>query len=229
MSGASSNLSQALSCVDSSWSPLFEDQLEHLNSLFANLDTQLEIGSLAPPIESVFRVFETPVHEIRVLILGQDPYPTPDVATGRAFATCGGTKPPASFRNIEVELQTSLVSDRKLDSTLETWADQGVFLLNTALTIDLSQPRKGHFRFWEMFTIATLDFISQNSPQHVWLLWGTKAGAYEQYAGHNIVLKTTHPSPLSAYRGFSGSNIFVSCNEELQQLGLKPIDWLATC
>lgn len=226
MSDASFDLALALECVDPSWTPLFDSQRHELETLFVELEKRRAVESLAPVVTNIFRVFETPLEDLRVLILGQDPYPTPGIAIGRAFAVDSTVSMPASLRNIEKELHRSFTTDFSLDPTLQSWVDQGVFLLNTALTIDTSQSQFGHFDLWESFTQATLNFISQNSSDLVWLLWGKEAAKYASFADSSLTIKTSHPSPLSAYRGFSGSDIFVECNAKLVDNGYLAIEWL---
>lgn len=226
MSDASFDLEQALQCVDSSWNSFFASQAPELNMIFDTLRNMESPVQLTPGALDVFRAFEISARDVRVVVLGQDPYPTPGLAIGRAFAISHDAKMPASLKNIEKELQRSLGTNSPLDQTLRSWSEQGVFLLNTALTLNLSTKNQGHFAVWDRFICAALKFLSAQPQTQVWMLWGSKAAKYAEFAGAHEVLTTSHPSPLSSYRGFSGSDIFVKCNTILQNLGSQPIRWL---
>ncbi|MEY3278310.1 MAG: hypothetical protein RLZZ426_796 [Actinomycetota bacterium] len=226
MSDASSNLAVAKSAVHPEWLPFFSLHESLLLQIFESLSSKFSVEVITPTLPNIFRAFELPVSQIRVVIVGQDPYPTPGVAIGRAFAVSDLSPMPPSLRNIQIELQRELSCDLTLDKTLQQWAEQGVFLLNTSLTFDVSKQNVGHFHLWEAFTREVLMHISQTASPHVWMLWGNNAQELQRQAGSVAVLKTSHPSPLSAYRGFLGSNIFIECNEKLRQLNLPEIEWL---
>lgn len=179
-----------------------------------------------PAPGAIFRALElTPPDKLRVVVLGQDPYPTPGRATGLAFAFPPGTPPRDSLRNILRELKDDLSIDRA-QGDLSGWADQGVLLLNTALTVPVGQAG-GHGRLgWAPLIAQVLARAAATRPL-AWLLWGDKAqaAAGPLDTDRHLVVRSAHPSPLSAYRGFLGSRPFSTVNTWLCARGEAPIDW----
>ncbi|MFN4158829.1 MAG: uracil-DNA glycosylase [Gemmobacter sp.] len=178
-----------------------------------------------PAPDAIFRALAlTPPEALRVVILGQDPYPTPGRATGLAFAFPPGTPPRDSLRNILRELHDDLGIDRP-DGDLTGWAEQGVLLLNTALTVPVGQAG-GHMRLgWAPLVAQVLARTADARPL-AWLLWGDRAQALARPdPARHLVLPSAHPSPLSAYRGFLGSRPFSAVNRWLAARGEAPIDW----
>ena len=226
MSDAFSNLAIARSVVHCEWLPFFDHHNALLLEIFENLSYKISTGVITPDLTNIFRAFEIPSSHIRVVIVGQDPYPTPGVSIGRAFAVSSTTALPPSLRNIEKEIQQEFSSQQALDRTLQSWADQGVFLLNTALTFDVTKQETDHFELWSRFTADVLRHISQSGVPQLWMLWGNKAQRFRPEGDSVRVLITSHPSPLSAYRGFLGSDIFLKCNHHLHDLDLPEIDWM---
>ena len=191
---------------------------------------QAEAGgeTVFPSREQRFAAFEaTTPQQVRVVILGQDPYPTPGHAHGLAFSVQPGVAPlPKSLKNIYTELAEDLgVSN--LSGHLGPWCEQGVLLLNSVLTVASGQPGSHAKRGWERFTDAVICHLDQSREGLVFLLWG----AYAQKKGkaidrdRHLVIESAHPSPLSAYRGFFGSRPFSRINEYLANRGQPPIDW----
>jgi uracil-DNA glycosylase len=179
-----------------------------------------------PPDADVFAALRlTPPDQVRAVILGQDPYYRPGQADGLAFSVRSGVDRPRSLVNIVKELETDLGHPMPAEATLEPWARHGVLLLNTALTV-----REGagasHSRQWKAFTTAIVAMLAERPVPLVFLLWGEHAKAAGQKIdrSRHIVVKSAHPSPLSA-RGFTGSAPFRRANDELAKRSLPPIDW----
>lgn len=177
-----------------------------------------------PPRELVFNAFEqTPLAAVRVVILGQDPYPTPGVAMGLAFSVQDGVKVPASLRNIYKELNADLGIPVAQTGNLEPWARQGVLLLNATLTVRAGEPNSHQGKGWEHFTNAAIATVNAEREGVVFLLWGKfaqgKAGLIDAKRHH--LLTAGHPSPLAARKGFFGCRHFSKTNALLA----TPIDW----
>jgi uracil-DNA glycosylase len=181
-----------------------------------------------PSEEDLFSAFRlTPYDEVKVLLLGQDPYHGPGQAHGLAFSVQPGVKPPPSLVNIFKELQSDVGAPKPKDGSLVPWAKQGVLLLNAVLTVreGLANAHEGHG--WETFTDAVIQKVSDKPERVVFLLWGSYAQKKEALidTSRHTILKAPHPSPLSAKRGFFGSKPFSLTNEALKKAGREPIDW----
>ncbi|MEE2023383.1 MULTISPECIES: uracil-DNA glycosylase [Alkalimonas] len=182
-----------------------------------------------PPEKDVFSAFKlTPFRDLKVVILGQDPYHGPNQAHGLAFSVRPGVAVPPSLRNMYKELALEY-PDYQIPTHgyLKAWAEQGVLLLNTALTVVANQANSHRDLGWEQFTDQVIATISARARHVVFLLWGSHAirkSALIQRQQHTV-LTAPHPSPLSAYRGFFGCNHFVQTNQALQAHGQQPIDW----
>jgi uracil-DNA glycosylase len=179
-----------------------------------------------PPDEDVFAALRlTPPDKVRAVILGQDPYYRPDQASGLAFSVRAGVDRPRSLVNIIKELETDLGHPVPAEATLEPWARHGVLLLNTALTVREGLPNS-HRRQWKAFTAAIVAMLAERPTPVVFLLWGEPAKVAGQKIdrSRHIVIKSAHPSPLSA-KGFIGSAPFRKTNVELAKRGRPPIDW----
>lgn len=170
----------------------------------------------------------TPLNKVKVVILGQDPYPTPGHAHGLSFSVQPEVKPlPRSLRNINKELLSDLGIDNSHSGHLQPWAQQGVLLLNTVLSVEAGQASSHQKRGWENFTDAVIRCVSGQAKPGVFMLWGKhaqKKTALIDQEKHAIIT-SAHPSPLSARRGFFGSRPFSQANQFLQQQGRSPIDW----
>ncbi|HMQ75382.1 MAG TPA: uracil-DNA glycosylase [Flavobacteriales bacterium] len=181
-----------------------------------------------PAGRDIFHAFaRTAFEDVRVIILGQDPYHGPGQAHGLCFSVPQGVPPPPSLVNIFAELQRDLGVDRPVHGDLGRWADQGVLLLNATLTVRAEQAASHHGRGWETFTDTAIRALATERSGLVFLLWGRHAQQKEALipTERHYVLKAPHPSPLSAHRGFIGCGHFSYTNEILQAQGLRPIDW----
>ncbi len=184
------------------------------------------VAQVFPPDEDVFAALRlTPPDEVRAVILGQDPYYRAGQASGLAFSVCAGVDRPRSLVNILKELETDLGHPIPADATLEPWARHGVLLLNTALTVREGKPNS-HRREWKGFTAAMLATLADRPTPLAFLLWGEPAKVAGQKIDRtrHIIVKSAHPSPLSA-KGFIGSAPFRRTNAELAKRGLPTIDW----
>lgn len=176
----------------------------------------------------IFRAFElTPLQEVKVVILGQDPYHNPGQAHGLCFSVPPGVKPPPSLQNIFKELQEDIGLVIPSHGCLESWAKQGILLLNASLTVEANKPMSHSKIGWEQFTDAVIRRISDTLEGVVFLLWGRFAGTKASLidASRHHILKAAHPSPLSAYNGFFGCKHFSKTNELLVGQEKHPIDW----
>ncbi len=181
-----------------------------------------------PPEEDVFNAFRfTPLEKVEVLLLGQDPYPTPGVPHGLCFSVRPGVAVPASLRNMYRELQSDLGIQPVKHGYLRAWAERGVLLLNACLTVRAGAPNSHARKGWEQFTDAAIRAINDLEQPVVFLLWGSYAQKKEKLidSQRHIVIKGVHPSPLSADKGFFGSKPFSRTNAALEAAGRKPIDW----
>lgn len=181
-----------------------------------------------PPSKDILRALVlTPPEDVKVVILGQDPYPTKGHANGLSFSVNPGVKPlPKSLVNIFKELQDDLGIQRT-NGDLSDWARQGVLLLNSVLTVREKIPQSHEGLGWEILTTEIMRHLNQNHVNLVYILWGAPAQLKERYIdpSRNLVLKSSHPSPRAAYRGFFGSKPFSQANKYLTEHGKSPIDW----
>jgi uracil-DNA glycosylase len=214
-----------------SWkAPLLpEFQSDYMAQLKAFLVAEKAAGREIFPQGSLwFRALDlTPLDRVRVVILGQDPYHGPGQAHGLCFSVKPGVRPPPSLVNIYKELQSDLGIARPRHGFLEHWADQGVLLLNSVLTVEMAKPASHQGKGWERFTDAVIRLVNAKDEPVVFLLWGAyaqKKAAFVDTSRH-LVLKAAHPSPLSAHNGFLGCRHFSQCNAYLEAQGLEPIDW----
>jgi uracil-DNA glycosylase len=183
---------------------------------------------ILPPAPDVLNAFRfTPLELVRVVILGQDPYPTPGHAHGLCFSVRPGVSIPASLRNIYKELHDDLGIPPARHGYLEAWARQGVFLLNTVLTVRAGAPNSHKGHGWEEFTDAALRAVNKLERKVVFLLWGAHAKQKAKLIDQkrHTVITGVHPSPMSADNGFFGSKPFSKVNDALEDAGLPPIDW----
>jgi len=201
--------------------PSFKDLVRALTLAYKN-------RIVYPTPENVFNAFKlTPLGNIKVVILGQDPYHGEDQAHGLSFSVLNGTKVPPSLRNIYKELAADIDVGIPTSGNLEQWAAQGVFLLNSTLTVEDGQAGFHQGWGWEIFTDEVIRVISQEQPHVVFLLWGKfaqeKANLIDD--SKHLLLKAPHPSPLSAHRGFFGCKHFSQANEYLRKNNIEPIRW----
>jgi len=217
--------------ISSNWHNVLKDEFD--KPYFADLVTKVREaytkGDVWPKGPNIFHAFDAcEFDKIKVVILGQDPYPTPGHAHGLCFSVEENVKPlPRSLNNIFKEIQTDIGKPERSNGNLERWAVQGVFLLNTVLTVNAHQPNSHKNFGWEIFTNAVIQAISRQREQLVFLLWGSQAIQKSPLIDRSkhTILTTVHPSPLSAHRGFFGCKHFSKTNEVLTSHGLSPIDW----
>lgn len=190
--------------------------------------TERESHKIYPPKGKVFTAFDVvPFDKVRVVILGQDPYPSPRHAHGMAFSVPPGVKPPKSLLNIYRELQSDLDISPAGHGYLMPWAEQGVFLLNRVLTVRKGEPGSHRGKGWEAMTTRVIKLLSARERRIVFILWGKDAQKFAPMikTSEHRVLVAPHPSPLSAHQGFFGSKPFSQTNDALVKKGLAPIDW----
>jgi uracil-DNA glycosylase len=208
--------------INQAWCEVLKGEFEksYFQSLVAFVDNAYSSTVVYPEKEKVFEAFNrTPFDKVKVVIIGQDPYHEPGQAQGLSFYVPEGVKPPPSLRNIAQELG-------KMPDLL-SWADQGVLLLNTTLTVQAHKPLSHQGKGWEIFTDAAIKALSEKRENIVFILWGSyaqKKGALIDDSKH-FIIKSAHPSPLSAYRGFFGSKPFSRTNDFLVSKNIAPIQW----
>jgi uracil-DNA glycosylase len=214
-----------------SWkAPLLQEfQSDYMAQLKAFLVAEKAAGkAIYPKSSEWFRALDlTPLDQVRVVILGQDPYHGPGQAHGLCFSVKPGVAVPPSLKNIYKELQSDLGLPRPAHGFLEHWAQQGVLLLNSVLTVEQAKAGAHQGKGWERFTDAVIRLVNAKPEPVVFMLWGAyaqKKAAFVDSAKH-LVLKAAHPSPLSAHNGFLGCRHFSQCNAFLEQHGTPPIDW----
>ena len=182
-----------------------------------------------PPAGDIFNAFHfTPLHKVKVLLLGQDPYHNVNQAHGLSFSVPVSQKDiPPSLQNIYQELHDDIGCYIPNNGYLKKWADQGVLLLNTVLTVRAHQANSHQGKGWEHFTDAIIEAVNAQERPIVYLLWGKPAQSKSRMLNNpnHLILKAPHPSPLSAYRGFFGSRPFSQTNRFLEEHGIEPIDW----
>lgn len=181
-----------------------------------------------PPAKLIFNAFDScPFEQVKVVIIGQDPYHGPGQAHGLCFSVCEGVPNPPSLQNIFKEIQSDLGTPLPPNGDLTRWANQGVLLLNATLTVQAHQAGSHQRRGWEEFTDAAIRCLNEEREHLVFILWGAyaqKKGAFIDRNKH-LVLTSAHPSPLSAYNGFFGNKHFSRANEYLMAHGQMPIEW----
>ena len=206
-----------------SWQVALADQRPLLERI--EVDLRPIFSQIAPAPQLVCRAFEMPIDEVRVLLLGQDPYPTAGDAVGLAFAISAGHALPRSLRNIMTELATDIPSATH-SGDLSRWSEQGVLLLNRHLTTGLGSAGSHIGLGWQEFTDAAVRALAQHHGRDlVAVLWGNQARTAQPLLGASQIVASAHPSPLSAHRGFFGSKPFSQVNQALEKVGREPIDW----
>ena len=215
--------------LPSSWELLeTELQADYFNDLVQFVAAERETSVVYPEAADVFSAFEaTPLEDVRVLLLGQDPYHGEGQAHGLSFSVREGTKIPPSLRNIYKELADDIGCEIPTHGNLSAWAQQGVLLLNTVLTVRANEANSHRKKGWETFTDAVIRSVSDQPNSAVFMLWGGPAQKKKKLidTSRHTVIESAHPSPLSAHRGFLGSKPFSKANEALSQSGRGTIDW----
>lgn len=217
--------------IDESWKTALKP--EFAKTYFQNIVTFLKTEKMAnrtiyPPGALIFNAFNTtPFENVKVVILGQDPYHGPGQAHGLCFSVSNGVPPPPSLVNIFKELQTDVGVAIPDHGNLTKWAEQGVLLLNASLTVRAAEPMSHSQIGWAEFTDNVIKKISEEKENVVFILWGKFAGAKQVLIDEtkHLVLKAAHPSPLSAYSGFFGCRHFSKANEYLMRNGKDPVNW----
>ncbi|MDD2245496.1 MAG: uracil-DNA glycosylase [Proteiniphilum sp.] len=201
--------------------PYFKELTDFVKQEYSN-------KTIYPPAKLIFNAFDScPFDEVKVVIVGQDPYHEPGQAHGLCFSVNNGVQIPPSLINIYKEIENDLGKPVPRSGNLERWAKQGVLLLNATLTVQAHRAGSHQGKGWEEFTDAVIRHLAEDRDHLVFILWG----AYAQRKGatidanRHLILKSPHPSPLSAHRGFFGNKHFSKANDYLQAHGKKPVDW----
>ena len=213
--------------VHPSWAAALEPVAETVTGLGEFLRAEVAAGrGYLPAGKHVLRAFERPLDDVRVLIVGQDPYPTPGHAVGLSFSVAPDVRPiPRSLVNIYTELESDLGLPRPSSGDLSPWADQGVRLLNRVLPVTPGKPASHRGKGWESVTAAAILALVERGGPLVAILWGRDARNLVPHLPGIPAIESAHPSPLSAHAGFFGSKPFSRANELLAQQGAAPIDW----
>jgi uracil-DNA glycosylase len=216
--------------IEASWLRVLKEEFnkEYFLRLKQFLVDEKQHYQVFPPGQRIFAAFDsTPFDEVKVVLLGQDPYHGPGQAHGLCFSVPDGVRQPPSLINIFQELRNDLGIPVPVSGNLEKWARNGVLLLNATLTVRANQAGSHQHKGWEEFTDAVIKYLSSNREGLVFLLWGNYAQAKAEMidSSKHSILKAVHPSPLSVYRGFFGCRHFSKTNEMLIKMGKTPIDW----
>lgn len=215
--------------IEPSWKAHLQDQFEqpYWQSLTAFVKEEYAAGPCCPAGKNIFRAFDlTPFDDVKVVILGQDPYHTPGAAMGFCFSVPDGNRPQPSLQNIFQELRDDTGVERR-QTDLTDWAEQGVFLLNSVLTVRARQAGSHANKGWETFTDSAIARLSDQRDGLVFILWGSYAIAKRALidTSKHLVITSPHPSPFSAHKGFFGSKPFSRTNDYLADHGKTPIRW----
>jgi len=216
--------------IETSWYELLKDEFEkdYFLKLRKFIKNEYKTKQIFPHPKNIFKAFElTPANDVKVVILGQDPYHGANQAHGLAFSVQEDIKIPPSLNNIYKELYDDLNIPIKRSGNLESWAKQGVLLLNSVLTVESGKANSHKNIGWEKFTESVISLISKKKEILVFLLWGSYAHKKEDFieSNNHLILKSVHPSPLSAYNGFFGSRHFSKANNFLKKNNIKEIVW----
>lgn len=212
-----------------SWKEFLQSEFDkpYFRELSAFLHTEYEQKTIFPRKALVFSAFTTDLNDVKVVILGQDPYHTPGAAEGLAFSVPASQPVPPSLVNIYKEIDADIGRHICPNGSLRPWQKQGVLLLNTVLTVEAHKAGSHRGKGWETFTTATINYLNEKRPHLVFLLWGRDARNKKSLidTSRHLVLESAHPSPLSAHYGFFGNHHFSQCNEFLSTHGETPIEW----
>ena len=212
--------------VHPSWAEALSPVEQTIHEIGARLREEVAAGNgYLPAGTDVLRAFTYPMQEVKVLIVGQDPYPTPGHPMGLSFSVQPGVKPPRSLENIFAEMVSDLGVDRPTSGDLTPWSRQGVMLLNRVLTVRPGAPASHRGWGWEAVTQRAIEALVERPEPLVAILWGRPAQSLTPMLGQTPVIASPHPSPLSASRGFFGSRPFSRANDELARMGAQPVDW----
>lgn len=215
---------------EKSWITNLGDELvqPYFKILELKLSQEYATKTIYPPKEQIFSAFNlTPFEKVKVVIIGQDPYHGPNQAHGLCFSVQPGIKNPPSLANIYKEIESDLNIKMPPHGHLKAWAEQGVLMLNSILTVEAGKPMSHKNLGWEKFTDHVINLINEKKENVVFMLWGSPAHAKAKNVDpkKHYILKSVHPSPLSSYRGFFGCKHFSQCNDYLISKGIEPINW----
>lgn len=216
--------------IPSSWRLMLADELKkpYFRELEKFVEKEQQSYTVYPPEKDIFAALKfTPYKSVNVLLLGQDPYPGKNQAHGLCFSVRPGIKPPASLRNIYAELKNDVGFRIPNNGYLVAWAQQGILMLNAALTVRAGAPNSHHGKGWEIFTDTIIGKVSEKNDPVVFVLWGAYAQKKIKLINtdKHTIIKSAHPSPLSARHGFFGSRPFSTINKALRAAGKPEIDW----
>jgi uracil-DNA glycosylase len=216
--------------IEKSWQERLQAEFDkpYFEELIRFVKTEYAQGPCYPPGTLIFNAFNLcPLPKVKVVLIGQDPYHEPGQAHGLCFSVNDGVPFPPSLRNIFQEIQTDLGKPIPASGNLTRWAEQGVLLLNATLTVRAHAAASHQKRGWEEFTDAVIRLVSAEREHVVFILWGSYAQSKAVLIDgtKHCILRSAHPSPLSAYRGFFGNHHFSICNQYLQQYNIEPINW----
>lgn len=201
---------------------------DYYKKLLDFVEEEYQTKTIFPPKDEIFRALNLcEFEDVKVVILGQDPYHQPQQANGLSFSVHKGVRVPPSLTNIYKELQLDLGCQIPHHGDLTNWAKQGVLLLNNVLTVEYGKPNSHRGKGWEIFTLNIVKALSQREKPLVFILWGKNAMEKQQYIDtrKHLILTSVHPSPLSAHRGFFGSKPFSKTNNFLHKHHMTPINW----
>lgn len=212
------------------WDDILKEEMEqpYFQELMSWLDEEYKEHTVYPPRDLLFQALRlTPYHEVKAVILGQDPYHGAGQAEGLSFSVQPGVKVPPSLRNIYIELKEDMGVPTPSHGSLVSWGKHGVLLLNTALTVREGKPASHRGKGWERFTDMIIRLLNEREQPMVFLLWGNHAAEKEVLINteHHLVIRSAHPSPFAARKGFFGSRPFSRTNAFLQEHGQQPVDW----
>ncbi|WP_413532909.1 uracil-DNA glycosylase [Empedobacter brevis] len=216
--------------LDASWKEVLKNEFEkdYFKTLTDFVRNEYNTKTIYPSASKIFSAFDhTSFNDVKVVLIGQDPYHGAGQANGLSFSVADGIKLPPSLRNIYKELNEDLGIEISTSGNLESWANQGVLMLNATLTVEASTPGSHQNKGWEEFTDAAIEALSSQKENLVFILWGAyahKKGAKIDREKH-FVIESAHPSPFAAHRGFFGSKPFSKTNSFLKSKNIKEIDW----
>ncbi len=216
--------------IESSWKEILKEEFEkpYFANLISFVKSEYATHTVYPPGKYIFNAFDKcPFDQVKVVLLGQDPYHEPGQAHGLCFSVPDSVEFPPSLQNIFKEIHDDLNISVPKSGNLERWAEQGVFLLNATLTVRAHQAGSHQNKGWETFTDKVIHSLAESKDHLVFLLWGAYAQRKGEFidAKRHLILKSPHPSPLSVYRGFFGNHHFSKANAYLVSHGKEPIRW----
>lgn len=219
-----------MGAIQNDWLQAIGDEFKkpYYKELYEFVKSEYSTATVYPPSDDIFNALHlTALKDVKVLVLGQDPYHGANQAHGLSFSVLPGQRIPPSLRNIYQELHDDLGCYIPNNGYLEKWAKQGVLMLNTVLTVRAHKPNSHQGKGWEYFTDAIIEAVNKEDRPIVYLLWGRPAQSKISMLNNpkHLILKAPHPSPYSADRGFFGCRHFSQANEFLESHGLEPIDW----